>query len=171
MTAHHGDVHRERRQQSEQGLGDPAAAHDGDSPTRQLASRRRAPLPCPRPGRQPAQAGEAQSQGMLGDGPGIGPLGACPDSLAVDNRQEAVYTRKRQLNPPYVGCRCQQFAEPGRVEGIGPYQRFCIGDVHDHAASRANGVGDDRSGRLEAAVIGLTIWRDRGHDGRHIQQT
>ena len=147
VAAYHGDIYRERCQESKKGSGDPAAAHDGDPPAHQAVSRRRAPFPCLRPGGQLAQAREPQRQGVLGDGCGVCPLRAGPDPLMVDDREEAIDTGRRQLNTSDAGRHHHQFAESGCIEGIGPHQCFCLGDVHDHAAPRANGVGNDRCGR------------------------
>lgn len=50
------------------------------------------------------------------------------------------------------GATAKQSAEPRRVERISPHQRIRVGNVHDHAAPRANGVGDHRRERPGATA-------------------
>lgn len=92
-----------------------------------------------------AQARKPQGQGVLG--------AAYAPFVLVQTRWSSMSERKRSIpaNGNWThrmrGATAKQFAEPRRVERISPHQRIRVGNVHDHAAPRANGVGDHRRER------------------------
>jgi len=75
-----GDPCPEGREQAGQGLGDPAAAQDGDGLVVERGTALRTPVICADAVVDPAQPGQREGKGVLSHGLGVGTLGTCPDA-------------------------------------------------------------------------------------------
>jgi hypothetical protein len=145
-AAHHGGLDPERGELLEERGGDPAASDDGHLAVIQTGAGRDPPRSGHDPSRQVAQAGQGQSEGMLGHRLGVGTLGTRPDSRVIEQAglRHPLDAGEGQLDPPGIGHLGQPGGEPGHVGRVQPYQavRPVVAVDHD-APAIAHGVGGE----------------------------
>ena len=105
----------------------------------------RPPAASAKPGRQEAEPGQRQGQGVLGHRSGVGTFGAGPDSGLVNHLGHRLHAGRRQLDPAHTRSGCEGLCETPDVVRIEPDQGlWVIGQVHHRPAAaldRLDGKG------------------------------
>ena len=148
VLAHDGDVAVERLQQTDERLGDPAAAEDADPRTEQVASDRRGPFVAARVLPDATQSADPQPERELGDGLGVHTLAARPHMFVVDQVDEVLDPGERQLHPLGVARHRQRGLERGRVEGVGPDHAVRFGERDEVSTTFGNRIREPAGCRV-----------------------